>query len=464
MNSLRLKLVGWYLLILGCVLISFSLMLYFNKQSALMDGVDSNLKTYGLEINGHLEVVENKVQVMEFPTDSVTRYVPLSWSVRTSDGEPLQSYSRGSSVDYHSDLDYQVSPVFETIHTDAHSSSRLMRMKVAYQEDSDENQTNPVYDVRIDCLESLQGVYDALKDLRGRLITWGVLTFLVAALGGYFLAGQVLRPIERISRVVAGISDKELKQRIDETQFDRELHPLIRQLNEAFARLDSSFQRERQFTSDASHELRTPLSVIINNIEVLLKRPRSLEEHVDVQQSNLETSLQMQTMVEELLVLSRMDAGQVTLQRKDIPLADIITVLFREVQHKADVKTIQLINQVPAEFLVHVDVDKFKQVIRNLLENGIQYNHDGGNVRVSAQRTPNELIIEIADSGVGIPVVMQSRIFERFYRVDSSRASSTGGAGLGLSIAKSIVELHQGTIRVTSDNQGSIFIISLPGS
>ena len=156
--------------------------------------------------------------------------------------------------------------------------------------------------------------------------------------------------------------------------------------------------------------------------------------------------------------------GRSPCRKKDIPLADTITVLFREVQHKADAKTIQLINRVPAEFQVHVDVDKFKQVIRNLLENGIQYNHDGGNVRVSAQRTQNELIIEIADSGVGIPVEMQTRIFERFFRVDSSRTVSTGGAGLGLAIAKSIVELHQGSIRVTSDIQGSQFIISLPVS
>ena len=214
MNSLRFKLVGWYLVILGCVLISFSLMLYFNKQSALMDGVDNNLKSYGLEMAAHLEVVDNNIMVSAIPADSVSGYIPVNWFVRTSEGDLIQSYAQGSSLQYHSALPYQVSPVFETIHMDARTSCRLMRMKVVYQEDSDEVRTNPVYDIRIDCLESLQGVYDVLKDLRGRLITLGVLTFLVAALVGYFLAGQVLHPIERISRVVAGISDKELKQRI----------------------------------------------------------------------------------------------------------------------------------------------------------------------------------------------------------------------------------------------------------
>ncbi|MCX7920077.1 MAG: ATP-binding protein, partial [bacterium] len=358
-------------------------------------------------------------------------------------------------------------PTFATIPGRGEHSLRIVIFKTLFREDAEAAEpeiahTNIAQTVIIYCGGSLYKINEDLEDLQSRLIIIGLITFLCAGLGGFSLSNRALRPINQISHNLSRISDTHLNDRIDSAKFDIELHPLVNQLNAALDRLEIAFHRERQFTADASHELRTPLSVIVNNIEVLLKRPRTSEEHLEVHQSNLRTAQHMQKIIEGLLTLSRIDAGQVWLQKKPVPLYPLVEDILVLLKNKAAEKQVRLNNEVDKSIQITVDSDKFKQALLNLIENAITYNRQNGSVTIKSNLLDNQIALDIIDTGIGIPPEHLNRIFERFYRVDPSRSELTGGCGLGLAIAKSIIELHQGIISVTSNPAGSIFCVILP--
>ena len=280
--------------------------------------------------------------------------------------------------------------------------------------------------------------------------------------GGWRLISQALRPIKEISATASRISAGQMSERINVASTDNELGRLAGVLNSTFARLESAFAQQKQFTADASHELRTPLSVIISETQTTLSRERSASEYRETIEVCLETAQQMRRLAQSLLELARYDAGQEMIEHKTFDLAQATRVCIDMLQPLAEERGIKIhCDLAPTE--LSGDSDRLSQVITNLLSNAIAYNREQGEIRVATRTEPNLVSLAVADTGQGIAPEELPHIFKRFYRVDKSRSRSQGHSGLGLAICKAIVEAHGGSIEVASQpGMGTTFTVKLP--
>jgi signal transduction histidine kinase len=305
-----------------------------------------------------------------------------------------------------------------------------------------------------------------LKDLADlRRTAWtlaavggGVL--LVGLAGGWWLAGGAIKPIREISDTAAKISSGDLSQRINATDAQNELGELATVLNSTFARLEAAFAQQRQFTSDAAHELRTPVSVMLTQTQSTLNRPRTAEEYCDTLQACQRAAQRMRRLIESLLELARLDAGQESLKRLPFDLGRTAQECVDSIRPLADERGVGIECKVPA-LECSGDPERISQVITNLLSNAVHYNRDSGSIRISGEAQNGTVSLSVADTGDGIPADELPNLFKRFHRADKSRAN--GRSGLGLAISKAIVEAHGGEIVVRStQGEGTTFTVRLP--
>lgn len=279
--------------------------------------------------------------------------------------------------------------------------------------------------------------------------------------GGWWLATRAIRPIHDISAAATKIATGDLSHRINTDSTDNELGQLAAVLNSTFARLESSFERQRQFTADASHELRTPVAVILSQTQATLARERNPAEYRETLESCERAAQRMRSLTESLLMLARLDAGQEPLRLGECDLAKVAADNLELVRPLAVKRGIHLHADLSAA-VCQGDADRLAQVVTNLLTNAIDYNYDGGEVRITTGRRESTATLTVWNTGPGIPAEDVPHIFERFHRVDRSR-SSAGHSGLGLAIVKAIVLAHGGSITARSETaSGTTFTVTLP--
>ena len=299
-----------------------------------------------------------------------------------------------------------------------------------------------------------------------RLFWWLLATGLgIVGLGltwAWLLSRRILAPIEQMSGTAERISASNLSERIDESTIKSELGRLAQILNRMFGRLQASFERQARFTADASHELRTPTSVVLAQSELALAKPRSPEEYREALGACYRAAKRMESLVDGLLTLARMDAGQLELRHEPVDLRELVESSVALLKPLADQKRIELRCELQT-VQVTGDAERLGQVVANLLNNAITYNHEGGQVRLHLAAEEHNAILTVADTGIGIGETDLPKIFERFYRVDQARTGSSGGVGLGLAICQEIVGSHGGTIDVASVvGEGTTFTVRLP--
>jgi len=307
--------------------------------------------------------------------------------------------------------------------------------------------------------QSLDLMNDTLERLLTALLISIPLLVGLASVGSYVLVTRTLTPIDSITHTAERISAQDLHERLNFPNTHDEVGRLAATFDTMLDRLERSFLRERQFTADASHELRTPLTAMQTIIAVTRERRRTPEAYEQVLDDFNSETKRLRQMVEDLLQLARGDQGA------DIaPKLMNLTLLLRDV---ADVfapllesKQLRLELDVPDNLLIIGDSDNLVRLFINLLDNAVKFT-DEGEIGIRACAAVRSVSIAISDTGVGIAEGDLAQIFDRFYRIDSSR--STSGNGLGLSIAKSIVIAHHGQIEVSScRGHGSVFTIILP--
>ena len=289
----------------------------------------------------------------------------------------------------------------------------------------------------------------------------GGVLLVLGLLGGGWLIARAIRPIEDITSTAARIAGGDLTQRVREAHDQSELGQLSTSLNRTFARLEDAFAQQQRFTADAAHELRTPLTVLLTQVQTALARERSAEEYRDTLESCQRSAQRMRRLLEDLLQLARLDAREEPVPSESFDAAHIASECLEHLKPMAVEQGITLqLDAVPAS--IRGDAGRMAQVITNLLTNAIQHTPPGGIVSLRTGRDPTAAFIEVSDTGQGIAAKDLPHIFERFYRADKARTSSAGRTGLGLSIAKAIVEAHGGQITALSEpGKGSTFVVRL---
>lgn len=306
---------------------------------------------------------------------------------------------------------------------------------------------------------------DARRDVlafAGTAAAGGLMALVVSLLGGWFLVGRALAPVARISQAAAAMSAGDLTARIAVERTENELEHVALALNQAFDRLHLAIENERRFTADASHELRTPLATISAEIEWALARERSVDEYRRCLDTAGRAADRMRCIVERLLTLARADNAEVSLQRAAVGLAPLVHDALGIVRPLADQKRVTIETRLEAATVVG-DRDRLTDLVTNLFSNAIQYNRDGGRVSIEVWAEDHDACVRVWDTGTGISAEDLPRVFDRFYRADRARTTQSGGAGLGLAIAKWIVEAHGGRIACQSmPGHGTEVLVRLP--
>src|SRR2546425_523249 len=303
------------------------------------------------------------------------------------------------------------------------------------------------------------------RELRELLMILGAglpLAVAIAGMGGYFLARRALAPVSRMLERARTITAERLGERLPVENPGDELGQLAAVFNDAFARLERSFEQLRRFTADASHELRTPLTAMRSVGEVGLREHRDAAAYREIIGSMLEETDRLGRLVEGLLTLSRADGGNVLLKREGVDLAELARDVVAHLGVLAEEKRLSLAVEASVPVPAWVDRLVIRQALINLVDNAIKYTPPGGSVRIVVRDGAPGPTIEVADTGSGIPPEHRDRVFDRFYRIDKARSRDLGGAGLGLAIARWAVEAHGGRIDLESvEGRGSTFRITL---
>jgi heavy metal sensor kinase len=305
--------------------------------------------------------------------------------------------------------------------------------------------------------------FDGLRRLAISVSLFGVVTLIVGALGAWWLARRISQPLEQMTSTAEQISFRHLDQRLATDAACSEVARLTTVFNTMLDRLQKSFQQQIRFTADASHELRTPVAVILTQAEHSLSRPRQPEEYCAALETCVISARQMKRLIDDLLILARVDLGRLDLRRTPVDLSAVVRDVLPIVGPLAAQRQVQLSSQLQSTW-VDGDSLRLSQVITNLIANAIRYNRPEGTVSVSVFTRDDRAWMVVADSGIGISDADQKRVIERFFRGDPARTfDETQGTGLGLSICHEIVSAHGGTMEIVSrQGQGTTVTVQLP--
>jgi heavy metal sensor kinase len=288
-------------------------------------------------------------------------------------------------------------------------------------------------------------------------------TVAVAVIGGYLLMRNALKPLDQIAAGAERITSRNLKERMPVAKTGDELEQLSTSLNRMIARLEDAFHHINRFSADASHELRTPLTIMRGELEAVVQEPSLRSDIRDQVASVLEETQRLSKVVDQLLAVSRLDAGEAVMDRTRFDLSETTRTTLEHMRLLAEEKNIAVSLHAIDKVEIDGDRSRVKQVLVNLLDNAIKYTPKSGSVEVAVFAKEKTAVLEVRDSGIGIPSEALPHVFDRFYRSDKARSRQFGGAGLGLSIVKSICTAHGGQVTVQShDGNGTTFRVEFP--
>jgi heavy metal sensor kinase len=457
-ESVRLRLTLWYAGVLALSLIAFAFVIYYAAGNIFHERQDESLRSTAQTVvsayveeyaEAHSLVAAGQIVLAEitFPN----RYVQLT----DNDGKPLAASANlaGKTVS-------MPASTLAEARARGFSYTTVNGLRVAVVPLS----TGQNFGYAA-VAEPLSVIEDGLTELRRDLFAGVPLVLLLASGGGYFLARKSLAPIASMNSQTQRISAENLSARLDVANTRDELGHLATTINDLLARLENSFNEQQRFIADASHELRTPLAVLRGETEVALGKTRTVAEYQQSLSLTQEEAESLSRIVEDLFILARQPIStRAALHKERVSLNDAVRDCARAAQVLAIRKGVRLkLENDSPSIALHGDEELIKRMILKLLDNAVKYTPAGGEISLALARQNGNAEIVVRDTGPGIAEADQSRVFDRFFRVDKARARAMGGAGLGLSIAQWIVEVHGGEISVASTpGHGSTFTVVLP--
>ena len=435
-KTLRFRFAFWTSSLFLAILAAYGVYIYGSMARGLSAAVDNSLTFSASQVAAGLNIDNGKLilsdNLAEDPENANLRERGFTIRILTPRGDSIQEM--GS----YKNLPISLNESFAT-YTDSATNTALRIYNL------------PVYDnnqfiVIVQVAQSLADMQDTLRRLLITLLVSVPILVIIAGASGYFLAAHVLAPIDQITSTARRISAEDLSARLDIPVTDDEVGRLTQTLNDMLSRLDDSFQREHQFTNDASHELRTPLTAmqaILGMIREKRRTPAVYEQAFD--DLNEETD-RLRTLVENLLQLARGKKNSDNLFEM-VNISMLIKDVADSLRPIAETKSLPLICDIPENLTILGDSDELIRLFVNLLDNAIKYT-EHGKIMVTAQKNEKEIIVKVEDTGIGVSSGHLPHIFDRFYRVDVSRARR--GTGLGLAIAQEITHAHGGKIEAHS--------------
>jgi len=411
-------------------------------------------------------IIKDSQSVLSSNADIISNYIESSQSINSSSFNNL-NLSKGI---YYSVFDDNQNIIFSNIETEMpskrHRQEKKIRKKDAFEQENGTISTNRILNVKgktfyILVTKDFEDIGSKTEDIAGMLITISVLGIIISFASGSFLSKKLLTPIKDITKTAKEITSKSLNKRIITGDTKDELTDLADTFNLMIERLEVDFEKQKRFVSDASHELRTPLAVIHGHVNMLNRWGKNDAQQLEKSLKTLKTETEnMNKLIENLMYLAKGDNDVLTINKEEFQLY----LLFKEVVDETQLSygQINISYKCSQELKIFADYDKLKQVLRILIDNSIKFSKDSTQIILSAKEQDKEILIAVADNGIGIPQESITKIFDRFYRVDESRTKATGGTGLGLSIAKQIIQYHEGRISAESklgeDTRINIFL------
>ncbi len=469
-RSFRLRLTLYWVISFGVLLAVAAAAIFWGSQVYAYRDLDANLRTLAAtELASALDDYDG-LHLHEFPVDRLGRASVSDMFVQILDADgtvSIQSDVRGNRRSIVAADVFARAFAGEAPTASIRLHGRPGRITVLRGDDGDR-----VYFVALGLFtDSLETTLHYLAWMLA--IVWLASVCLTAALGSA-LAARVLRPVDEITRRASRIAEGEFAARLDPPRVDDEIGRMTRLLNTMLDRLHAAIEANRNFAADASHELRGPLTALRGEIDVVLQRDRSAAEYVETLRLLDQRVADLTDLTEDLLLLARVQEGRASAAVTEIPLAPFLHALVDRFASFASEREVRIeIAEVPRA-VVYGDERFLERAVANVLRNAIQHNRSGGHVAIRGRveeiftRDHDErdgfVVIEVEDSGPGIPLADREHVFERFYRGDRSRSRRTGGHGLGLAICREVMKWMRGSIRIVrSSEAGTTFALRLPG-
>lgn len=484
-NSVKFRLTLWYTFVLAVLLSVFSFFMYTELTRLLYADVDDKLYAEASQLELSLKnalkdflrslparsAVENvrlgpeqsiKLKEKILTWEKTTRKVGRSaFAVRLEDFDHrvlLSNLSRWESEVIYPDFERD-SVFMETGHSHQTIHFQGKPVRLYYHGVEVDGQSLFVIELGMS-LTAVQSALDGLSLIMFISIPGAVFA---ACIAGWFLAKRSFRPLDSMTREARQITAAYLKSRLPRTHRRDELDRLAETLNEMMDRIENSTRAIQDFSSDISHELRTPLAIIRGEIDLALRRSRSPEALVQTLRVIEEEVNELIRLVDDLMLLVRSDAKQLKFEKKPTSLQNLLAAAFERFQDRALRKKIELSSSLEPEVWVEGDELYLKRLFSNLFDNAIKFTPEGGKVQIKLSKLDSKARVEVIDTGMGIELEVQTKVFSRFYRTDQARSHE--GSGLGLNIAKAICEGHGGTIQIKSVlNHGTHVTVDLPST
>jgi len=479
-NSIRFRLFLWFLLVFSGIALAFQAYLYHQQKKTLMANLDFQLTEEFHLLAGLIEVYPDGKVEFELTEEGHDRSDrPSYFDVHVS-GHYYQVFDQdGTLVAKSPSLGARQLPLvledirgseghFMTVPGPDNEAVRVYSQRIVIGRNAGGKQ--PLVFI-VQTAESSAEITDFLAALREQIIFSTPLFLFLAGCGGVVVARLSLRSLKRFSQDVGEITEKNLDRRISEARVSMELKELAGSFNATLDRIEGVFKSQKRFISDAAHELRTPVSVIKSYCEIPLRKERPAEEYRRALETIQDNVGRLETLIEKLLTLSHLEEKRFPMNRETVDLIPLAGTVVSLLQTAAKENEVEIACPAPNKAVcVQGDRTALTEVLMNLLENAIKYNRRGGKVAVHIDTREDRAVVEVSDTGVGIPEASQAHIFERFYQRDYARSGhgreskqQARGVGLGLSIVKEIVEAHNGRIMVKSEvGAGSTFKVFLP--
>ena len=449
--SIKKKLLIYSFLIQAIILTIFSVSLYKALEISTLDKLQATLKVIILDITDDL-LEKDKITNAILDEEKEYNFEPLYIRILDDNTHEMliQTQNFPNNIEHDNNYLNKLKPSIITF--EEQNDFLISRIKIDFHGEKN---------IIIEILTTKEILTSTLENILYILSFILPIILILAVIAGNFLIYKSFSPIENILFELKQINANDLSARLKTTKNEDKINQLINEVNNLLGRLESSFERISQFSSDASHELKTPLTIIRGEIEVTLRKERTTDEYKNALNNSLNELTLIEQTINDLLFLAKNEKDLMVDKQENFYFDELIDESINEI------KSFAILHQVEINFVLEDSIEfkgfpnLLKIALKNALKNAIQFSHKNSQVIVKSYINDGIFNISIQDFGIGIPLNEQEKIFEKFYRTDKSRNKNSGGTGLGMSILKKIIDIHKGIIKITSkENIGTTIILS----